>query len=114
MKVGIISFAHGHAYSYADALTKINGVQLVGIADDDKNRGTNAAERYQTQYFSHYQELLQQDIEAVIITSENSKHREHVVAAAKAGKHILCEKPIASKLEDAEAMIEVCKQNDVI
>jgi UDP-N-acetylglucosamine 3-dehydrogenase len=114
MKVGIISFAHGHANSYADALTKIDGVQLVGIADDNENRGTKAAESYQTQYFSRYQELLEQDIDAVIITSENSKHREHVVAAAKAGKHILCEKPIASKLEDAEAMIEVCKQNDVI
>lgn len=114
MKVGIISFAHGHAHSYADALTKIAGVQLVGIADDDENRGTMAAKRYQTQYFSRYQELLEQDIDAVIITSENSKHREHVVAAAKAGKHILCEKPIASKVEDANEMIEVCKQNQVI
>ena len=114
MKVGIISFAHGHAHGYASALRNIEGVQIVGIADDDQNRGRNAAEKYQTKYFKEYEELLQQDIDAVIITSENSKHLEHVVAAAKAGKHILCEKPLATKVEDAKEMIEACKQNHVI
>jgi UDP-N-acetylglucosamine 3-dehydrogenase len=114
MKVGIISFAHPHAYGYADSLRKIDGVQIVGIADDDQKRGENAAAKYNTKFFKGHEELLQQDLDAVIITSENSKHREHVVAAAKAGKHILCEKPLATKVEDAKEMIEVCKQNKVI
>ncbi|MFJ5760320.1 Gfo/Idh/MocA family protein [Neobacillus sp. NPDC093182] len=114
MKVGIISFAHPHAYGYADSLKKIDGVQIVGIADDDQKRGENAAAKYNTKFFKGYEELLQQDLDAVIITSENSNHREHVVAAAKAGKHILCEKPLATKVEDAKEMIEVCKQNQVI
>jgi len=114
MKVGIISFAHPHAYGYADSLGKIDGVQIVGIADDDQKRGENAAAKYNTIFFKGHEELLQQDLDAVIITSENSKHREHVVAAAKARKHILCEKPLATKVEDAKEMIEVCKQNQVI
>jgi UDP-N-acetylglucosamine 3-dehydrogenase len=114
MKVGIISFAHPHAYGYADSLGKIDGVQIIGIADDDQKRGENAAAKYNTKFFKGHEELLQQDLDAVIITSENSKHREHVVAAAKAGKHILCEKPLATKVEDAKEMIEVCKQNQVI
>ncbi|MFS0821489.1 Gfo/Idh/MocA family protein [Bacillus sp. 1P02SD] len=114
MKVGIISFAHPHANGYAHALKDIEGVEIVGIADNDQTRGKNGAERYQTKYFRDYEELLQQDLDAVIITSENSNHREHVVAAAKAGKHILCEKPIATTVEDAKEMIEVCKQHDVI
>lgn len=114
MKVGIISFAHPHAYGYADSLGKIDGVEIVGIADDDQKRGENAAAKYNTKFFKGHEELLQQDLDAVIITSENSKHREHVVAAAKAGKHILCEKPLATKVEDAKEMIEVCKQNQVI
>ncbi|MEH7307884.1 Gfo/Idh/MocA family protein [Neobacillus drentensis] len=114
MKVGIISFAHLHAHGYADALSKINGVQLVGIADEDESRGADAAAKYHTKYFSRYEELLQQDMDAVIITSENSKHHEHVVAAARAGKHILCEKPLATRAEDAKEMIEVCEQNRVI
>ena len=50
MKIGIISFAHPHAYGYADSLRKIDGVQIVGIADDDQKRGENAAlERLQRQ-----------------------------------------------------------------
>ncbi|MDQ0972509.1 UDP-N-acetylglucosamine 3-dehydrogenase [Neobacillus niacini] len=114
MKVGIISFAHPHAYGYADSLRKIDGVQIVGIADDDQRRGENAAAKYNTKFFKGHEELLQQDLDAVIITSENCKHREHVVAAAMAGKHILCEKPLATKVEDAKEMIEVCKQNQVI
>lgn len=114
MKIGIISFAHPHAYGYADSLRKIDGVQIVGIADDDQKRGENAAAKYNTKFFKGHEELLQQDLDAVIITSENSKHREHVVAAAKARKHILCEKPLATKVEDAKEMIEVCKQNQVI
>jgi UDP-N-acetylglucosamine 3-dehydrogenase len=114
MKVGIISFAHSHAYGYADSLRKIDGVQIAGISDDDQRRGKNAAAKYNTKFYKGYEELLQQDLDAVIITSENSKHREHVVAAAKAGIHILCEKPLATKVEDAKEMIEVCKQNQVI
>ncbi|WP_226528949.1 Gfo/Idh/MocA family protein [Metabacillus niabensis] len=114
MKVGMISFAHGHAFGYANALQKINGIELVGIADDNQERGEKVAAQFQTTYFEDYRELLDQDIEAVIITSENSLHIEHVVSAARKGIHILCEKPLASKVEDAKKMIQVCKENNVI
>lgn len=114
MKVGIISFAHGHAYGYAEALKKMAGIHLAGIADEDEHRGTEAAARFHTKYFNDYTELLNQELDAVIITSENSMHHEHVTAAAKAGKHILCEKPIATTVKDAREMIEVCKEHGVI
>lgn len=113
MKVGIISFAHGHAYAYAEALKKMDGVELVGIADDNETRGVEASMRYNTSYYPTYEELLNQDLEAVIITSENAKHHEHVLAAAKKGKHILCEKPIATNKQDAVEMIDACKENNV-
>ncbi|WP_312096509.1 Gfo/Idh/MocA family oxidoreductase [Niallia sp.] len=113
MRVGIISFAHGHAYSYAEAFKKMDEVELVGIADDNEERGVDAAMKYNTNYYPNYEDLLDQDIEAVIITSENYKHHEHVLAAAKKGKHILCEKPIATNKKDAVEMIEVCKENNV-
>ncbi|MCM3717722.1 Gfo/Idh/MocA family protein [Fictibacillus phosphorivorans] len=114
MKVGIISFAHSHAYGYADAVKRIPGAELVGIADDNFERGKEAASRFDTKHYGSYEELLSQDIEAVIVTSENSMHHEHVVAAAKAKVHVLCEKPLATKAEDAEEMIKVCKENGVI
>jgi UDP-N-acetylglucosamine 3-dehydrogenase len=114
MKVGIISFAHPHAFGYAEALKRIPGAELVGIADEDQTRGMEAAAKFNTKHYIHYEELLNQDIDAVIITSENSLHHEHVLAAAKAKKHILCEKPLATKTEDAIEMIRVCKENEVI
>lgn len=49
----------------------------------------------------------------MIVTSENSTHRKFVAIAARKGKHVLCEKPIATTVEDANAMVEICKENNV-
>ena len=113
MKVGMMSFAHMHAYSYADCLKKIAGAEIAGIFDDDPERGKSAAEQYGTKYYGDQAAFLQSDIDAVIICSENNRHKEMVVNAAKAKKHILCEKPIATTIEDAEEMIQVCEENGV-
>ncbi|NRF95726.1 Gfo/Idh/MocA family oxidoreductase [Paenibacillus frigoriresistens] len=114
MKIGIISFAHMHAYSYAQALKNIDGVELAGIADDNEQRGRQYAEHFGTMYVGNYEDLLKLDIDAVIVTSENSHHREHVVAAAKAGKHVLCEKPLATTAQDGQEMIDACLENGVL
>jgi UDP-N-acetylglucosamine 3-dehydrogenase len=114
VKIGIISFAHGHAYSYASAIQNQENVELVGIFDEDTSRGKTAAKQFHTTFYRSYLSLLQTDIDAVIITSENVKHVEHVTAAAKAKKHILCEKPIATNVKDANEMIDCCNENDVI
>lgn len=114
IKIGIISFAHMHAYSYANALKGMKDVQLAGVADDDGERGRKAADRFQTTFYSSYEELLKQDIDAVIITSENVHHCKHVVAAAEAKINILCEKPLATRIEDAEEMIHACEKNNAM
>lgn len=114
MKVGIISFAHMHAFSYAQFLVKHPGAELAGIWDADETRGNNAAEQFDTVFYSNLNELLQTDIEAVIICSENANHKEHVFKAANYKKQILCEKPIATEVEDAQAMIKKCEEKGVI
>lgn len=114
MKVGIISFAHGHAFSYAEALSKMENVEIAGIADDNAERGKEVAKQFNTTHFSDYEKLLDEPIEAVLVTSENSNHFQHVKAAAEKGKHILCEKPIATSTEDAEEMIKICNEHHVI
>ena len=114
MKIGMISFEHMHATSYASCLNQIDGVEIAGIFDEDKDRGMAMSEKYGGKYYTDYKNLLEQDINAVIICSANADHKEHVIAAAEAGcRHILCEKPIATKLEDAAEMIERCKEKDV-
>ncbi|WP_186668403.1 Gfo/Idh/MocA family protein [Sporosarcina sp. BP05] len=114
MKIGIMSFAHMHAYSYANGLTRLPDVELVGIFDDDIDRGKEAAETYHTTHYSDQAGFLALDMDAVIICSENNRHKEMVMHAAKAKKHILCEKPIATNLADAQEMIQACKDHHVI
>jgi UDP-N-acetylglucosamine 3-dehydrogenase len=114
VKIGMISFAHMHAYSYANAIDELENVELIGIADENEERGKKAAGHFNTSYYSNYMALLQEDIDAVIVTSENVHHLEHVTAAAKAKKHILCEKPLATTIEDGKEMIQCCKDEGVI
>lgn len=114
MKMGIISFAHMHALSYAVALHNRTDAELSYIWDEDEVRGKEMADKYNCQYIANLDDFLQTDIEAVVICSENMNHKEHVIKAAKAKKHILCEKPIATEVKDAEAMIKVCEEAGVI
>jgi UDP-N-acetylglucosamine 3-dehydrogenase len=114
VKIGIISFAHMHALSYAKHIKNNHGVELYGVWDEDVNRGADMASQFNCQYFSDLDCFLDSPIDAVIVCSENAKHRDHVISAARAKKHILCEKPIATEVEDAKAMIEACEEENII
>jgi predicted dehydrogenase len=108
MKIGIMSFAHLHAEAYIQCLRAIEGVEFIGIADEDKERGAYYAEKFQARLYPGYQELLDGRPDGVIVCSENSKHRPLVEMAAAHGVHVLCEKPLATNLEDAQAMLDAC------
>lgn len=64
-------------------------------------------------FFSDYSEFLNSDIDAVYVSSANADHHREVIEAARAGKHILCEKPLALNSGEAEEMVSVCKENNV-
>ncbi len=103
-----------HAFSYAASLVARPDAVLAGIWDDDQMRGVAAAETYQAAYTADLDDLLDQNVDAVIITSENIGHRALVERSVAAGvKSILCEKPLATTREDAYAMVELCKANNV-
>lgn len=110
MKIGMISFAHMHAGSYVRCLKKIGGVEIAGIFNEDENVGQSLAKQFDTKYYKDYNDLLAQKLDGAIVCSANADHKKHVIAAANAGcPHILCEKPIATTVEDAQEMISVCK-----
>jgi UDP-N-acetylglucosamine 3-dehydrogenase len=114
MKVGIISFAHGHANGHAHCLAQLPDVELAAIADCDDVRLREAVEHFGGDAYVDYRDLLaRDDVEAVLITSPNAEHREHVIAAAQAKKHILCEKPIATTRADGLAMVAACREYGV-
>jgi predicted dehydrogenase len=104
MRVGIMSFAHVHADGFLNILRTMPDVEVVGFSETNLERGKKVSELYSTKWFETHQGLLSAGLDAVIICSENTRHREHVELAAKAGVHILCEKPIATSIADAHAI----------
>ncbi len=114
MKIGMMSFAHMHAYSYVQALEKLENVTITAIFDDEEKRQADLQDRYGVSVDTTYEAFFEKVFDAVIICSENTRHREMVEQAAKHKKHILCEKPLATTIEDCLAMIECCREHDVI
>ena len=110
VKLGILSFAHLHAYSYAHCVNLIPEAELSAIWDDDKERGKDASQKYQTNFVEDLDEFLSLPLDGVIITSENVNHKPMAIKSAEAGKWILCEKPLATTIEDAMCMINTCKK----
>ncbi|MEZ4836028.1 MAG: Gfo/Idh/MocA family oxidoreductase [Caldilineaceae bacterium] len=82
LRIGMISFAHMHAVSYANALRQIPGVEIVGIFDENAQRGRQQATNFETKFFADANALLDSGLDAVIICSENVKHRPMVEQAA--------------------------------
>lgn len=109
--VGIVSFAHVHAPAYAKSLHKIKRLNFKGIYDRDNYRGTGAAGDFNTKYYRNYGDLLD-EVEAVIVTSENLRHGELVKKAAPEVDAILCEKPLAPNPGEANQIIEKCEKHD--
>jgi len=114
LSLAFISFAHGHAYTYADVLRTMPEVRLAACWDDDAARGQAAATRYGMRWVPVLDDLLGDGkIDAVIVTSPTNRHAAHVVAAAAAGKHVLCQKPMALSLADCDRMIEAVKRSAI-
>ena len=92
-----------------------NNVELVSVMDADIDIAEKVKEKYNAKYaFDNYEAILAQDeIEAVYIASPVFFHKEQAIAAAKAKKHILLEKPVALTTSDAEEIKRVCEENGV-
>lgn len=103
--IGVISFAHGHANAYCQRMLTYDDVALVACWDDNAVRGQAAAAQYGMTYHAQVEEVLNHPaIQGVIITCETNRHAEMVLAAAAAGKDILCQKPMALTLADCDRM----------
>jgi predicted dehydrogenase len=104
VRVGIVSFAHVHAPPYAGALASLDAADFIGVADDDASRGREAAGRFGVHFFENARELFE-EVDAVVVCSENRNHARDALAALESGVHVLCEKPISTTVEGARAMI---------
>jgi len=107
-RIGILGAAHtGHAWAYARALTESPNAEVVGIHDDEPEHTRWIRQDFEIAVAASAEELVE-SVDAVLVCSANVDHRAHVQLAALHGKHVLCEKPIATTVEDAEAMVAAC------
>ncbi len=108
---GIVSTAGIADETVAPALTALDGAQLIGVSSRDRGRAQEFADRHGARLAtSSLDELLADpEIQIVYIATPNAMHAAEVQAAAAAGKHVFCEKPLATSVEDAEAAVEACR-----
>jgi len=88
--------------------------RLVAVYDVNQEINRQAAERFGARAAANLDELLAADVEAVYVATPVHAHREQVLACARAGKHVLCEKPLGLNVAEAEEMVAACRQAGVL
>lgn len=97
---------------HAKAIQHISNTRLIGICSRTLDKAQKLAEKYNCKAFDGYEKLLQtSEINIVIIATPSGFHMEPAVAAAKHGKHVLCEKPLEITLERIDTMIRAHKKS---
>jgi predicted dehydrogenase len=91
--------------------------KLVAVVSGDKKKARKFAEQFKASQAFTYAEfakcLSNPEVEAVYIATPPGEHEKYAVAAAKVGKHVLCEKPLAATVKQARNMVETCRRNKV-
>jgi myo-inositol 2-dehydrogenase/D-chiro-inositol 1-dehydrogenase len=116
VKVGIIgSQFQGDIHAVSFQIMP-DEAEVVAVASPTPGNAAELAKRYGIpRVFLDYREMLREpDIEMVTITAPNHLHAEMTVDIANAGKHVVCEKPLAMTLEEADLMIATCKRRGVL
>src|SRR5690606_8822344 len=88
-------------------------VEIIAVCDIVADRVNETASKYGAKAYTSYEELLANpEVEAVSVCTPNYLHAPISIAALQAGKHVLCEKPMATSREEAIEMIEAAKKNN--
>ena len=115
LRIGLLSFAHLHAVSYARVLNALPNVEVLATDPGHESRpagesgGAQAAAEYGVPYVDDIDALLAWRPDGVIVCSENAYHRAHVEQVVAAGVPVMCEKPLATSTDDARAMVKAAE-----
>ena len=101
--------------NHFEAIEKIDGLELAAVCDIIPERAREAGERYGVPSFESFDEMLSSvGCDAVALCTPSGLHPKHGILAARAGKHVVCEKPLCVTLEEADAMIDACAKAGVL
>ncbi|MDA0710189.1 MAG: Gfo/Idh/MocA family oxidoreductase [bacterium] len=112
--IGVLSHAHGHINTYCAELMHFDDVALVATWDDDEERGRTNAQKFGFDFCDSPEAIVNNAvIDTVMIGAETNRHADLVELAARAGKNILLQKPMATTLADCDRIIQVVQETGV-
>jgi predicted dehydrogenase len=99
---------------HAEAIKSVANAELVAVATRNQTRGKAFADKYGCDLTADYHELIKRgDVNAVAVCTPHDLHAPMTIDAASAGKHVLCEKPMARTTTECDAMISSCERGGV-
>lgn len=114
VQVGIIGCGGIANNKHLPAIKKLKDVEVVAFCDIIQERAEKAAKDFGTEsakVFADYNELIKLDLDAVYVCTPNRSHSEISVAALKAGKNVMCEKPMAINYAEAMKMVQAAEES---
>src|SRR5437667_10579174 len=112
LRVGVVGVG-GMGQAHANALMKVETAKFTAVCDMRPEAVQAASERFGVQGFTETGPFFEA-VDAVVVATPPDFHRPVVEAAARAGKHVFCEKPLSTNLADADAMIAACDAARVV
>lgn len=114
VKVGLIG-SQFVSTIHAESLKRVADAQILAVASPTEEHVKAFARQHNIpNYFTDYRKMLEMDeIDMIVLGLPNDLHAQATVDAARAGKHVLCEKPLCMNLKEAGLMIETCKKEGV-
>lgn len=114
--VGLYGAGNVVQEAHAPAVKAVAATRLAAVCDIDEARAKALADQYggANVYTDYAKMLADPAVDIIIMATPNNLHRRDVEAAARAGKHVLCEKPLAITYPDALAMVKICEEHKVV
>ena len=117
LRVGVVGCGGIANRKHMPAMKKSGKFEIVAFCDLIEERAKKAKEDFGTEdarVYTNYEDLLKEDVEAVYVLTPNSSHAPISIAAMEAGKHVMCEKPMAKTYAEAKAMVETSERTGKI
>lgn len=107
LRIGVIgtgAIGEDHIRRLTDVIT---GAKVVALSDINVDKAKSIADKYSAKFYATGQEVIESpEVDAIVIASWDPTHAQYVVASIKAGKFVLCEKPLATSAEDCNKIVE--------
>jgi predicted dehydrogenase len=115
VRIGLVGAGAIMRLSHAPTIAATPEAELAGVFDPDSGRADALAAEFGGKAYRELDSMLEaRDIDAVIVATPNAHHEEPVVAAARRGRHVFCEKPLAIDIASARRMVDACAQAGVV